>query len=207
MNEDAFTFLALGDSYTLGEAVSEKERWSVQLVVRLREDGVAIENPQIIATTGWTTDELISNIGKADVKKSYSIVSLLIGVNNQYRGYPVAQYEAEFEILLNQATKFAGGNPKNVFVISIPNYGITPFAHEKKLDVKKIGKELDEYNALAGKITLRKKANFTNISRGLGLVEKDEALVAMDGLHPSGKMYAQWVESVYSKVYDNLSSR
>ncbi|MEM9340890.1 MAG: GDSL-type esterase/lipase family protein, partial [Bacteroidota bacterium] len=154
-----------------------------------------------------TTDELKKGILDADIKKEYSIVSLLIGVNNQYRGYPISQYKKEFEELLIQAIAYAGGKPENVFVVSIPDYGVTPFSKEKGLDVKKIASELYRYNEVAETITKTKNAHFTNITKDSKLASEDQTLVASDGLHPSIKMYTQWVNAVYPSIYDNLLSR
>ncbi|MEQ6168911.1 MULTISPECIES: SGNH/GDSL hydrolase family protein [unclassified Ekhidna] len=206
MDKDGFVFLALGDSYTIGEAVNVDERWPVQLAHRLRKDSIKVD-PVIVATTGWTTDELISGIAGANLEGPYDYVSLLIGVNNQYRGYPVDQYEKEFKKLLNQAIEFAGGNPYNVMVISIPDYGMTPFAKKKILDEEKIATELDNYNAIAEKISKLRDVKFFDITPISREAKEDPSLIASDGLHPSGKMYEMWVDKIYDHVFNNLSSR
>jgi len=207
MQNQSYTFLALGDSYTIGEAVEENERWPVQLANRLKENGIAIESTEIVAKTGWTTDELQKGIEEAKISNEYSIVSLLIGVNNQYRGYEISQYEKEFGELLDQAIGFAGGESSNVFVVSIPDYGVTPFSKEKGLDSEKIARELDLYNEMAERITKSKNANFTSITEGSKKAREDLKLVATDGLHPSGKMYTQWVDKLFPSIYNNLFSR
>ncbi|MFK7953786.1 MAG: SGNH/GDSL hydrolase family protein [Ekhidna sp.] len=208
MNEKkAISFLALGDSYTIGEAVTRDERWPVQLTRKLRNDSAMIDDPVIIATTGWTTDELKKGILQADLKDKYDFVTLLIGVNNQYRGYPLSQYELEFKELLQIAIDFAQGEPSNVLVISIPDYGVTPFAQERGLSEEKIAKELDEYNAVAEKIATLRDVKFFNITEDSRMAKEDTSLVASDGLHPSGKMYEQWVNTIYSHTLSNLSSR
>ena len=206
MPENGFIYLALGDSYTIGEAVNVDERWPIQLAQRLRKDSIKID-PVIVATTGWTTDELISGIVKADVEGTYDFVSLLIGVNNQYRNYPIDQYEKEFKTLLDQAIQFAGGNPYHVIVVSIPDYGVTPFAQKKLLDEEKIARELDSYNAIAEKIAKLRDVEFINITHGSRTAKNDPSLIASDGLHPSGKMYGTWVDEMYEHVFNNLSSR
>ena len=206
IDKDGFVFLALGDSYTIGEAVNVDERWPVQLAHRLRKDSIKVD-PVIVATTGWTTDELISGIAGANLEGPYDYVSLLIGVNNQYRGYPVDQYEKEFKKLLNQAIEFAGGNPYNVMVISIPDYGMTPFAKKKILDEEKIATELDNYNAIAEKISKLRDVKFFDITPISREAKEDPSLIASDGLHPSGKMYEMWVDKIYDHVFNNLSSR
>lgn len=182
-------FLALGDSYTIGESVAEAERWPNQLAAKLE-----IAQPHIIATTGWRTDNLKDAIEAANLKPEYDLVSLLIGVNNQYQGKPMAVFEREFEELLQTSIKLAQGKKKNVFVVSIPDYGYTPFGKAKQ---EKISAELDQYNASSKRIAARYGVKYfyiTEISRN-GL--NDPELVASDGLHPSGKMYAQWVEMIY----------
>lgn len=206
MSDEGFILLALGDSYTIGEAVNVDERWPVQLAKRLRKDSIQVD-PVIVATTGWTSDELQSGIVKADIDGTYDFVTLLIGVNNQYRGYPVDQYEREFKSLLDQAIQFAGGNPHNVMVISIPDYGVTPFAVKKMLDASKIASELDNYNAIAEKITKLRDVKFIDITPGSRNAKDDASLIASDGLHPSGKMYEMWVDKMYDHVFNNLSSR
>ncbi|MEP5612865.1 MAG: SGNH/GDSL hydrolase family protein [Cyclobacteriaceae bacterium] len=207
MEDETLSFLALGDSYTIGEAVKEYERWPVQLVSRLRKNNISIEEAKIVAKTGWTTDELIAAIEERDIQRTYDLVTLLIGVNNQYRGYPIEQYEKEFEELVTKAIKYAAGIPENVFVISIPDYGVTPFAVEKELDAAKIASDLEAYNDIARRIATSKNIIFTDITQDSKDAKNDPSLTAKDGLHPSSKMYALWVEALYLSIYDNLSTR
>lgn len=207
MQNQTFSYLALGDSYTIGEAVDEKDKWPAQLVERLKEDDIKVLAPRIIAQTGWTTDDLLGAIEKASIQESYDMVSLLIGVNNQYRGYPIDQYKKEFEKLLTLAVQFAGDNAQGVFVVSIPDYGVTPFVKEKGGDPVNIASELDEYNKIAKEICETRGVSFTSITAGSKMAKEDETLVAKDGLHPSGKMYTQWVDRIYQVVFDGLSSR
>ena len=190
---NSLSYLALGDSYTIGESVNESERWPNQLADALTKKGVAVSQPKIIATTGWRTDNLKEAIIKADLKNNYDLVSLLIGVNNQYQGKPADQYAVEFEDLLKTAIQLAKGKPTNVFVVSIPDYGYTPFGLAKK---ETISKQLDEFNAINKKISKKYKVayyNITDISRK-GIEEP--SLVADDKLHPSGKMYTLWTERI-----------
>jgi lysophospholipase L1-like esterase len=190
------SYLALGDSYTIGESVKEKERWPVQLAKALTKKGIRVAPPRIIATTGWRTDNLKEAIIKAELKNEYDLVSLLIGVNNQYQGKPASQYAQEFEELLTMAIQLAQGKSSNVFVVSIPDYGYTPFGVPKK---ETISKEIDEFNAINQQIAEQHKVAYysiTEISRhGLD----DPTLVAEDGLHPSGKMYSLWVNHISEK--------
>jgi lysophospholipase L1-like esterase len=187
------TYLALGDSYTIGESVSGQERWPNQLADVLTKKGMPIGQPKIIATTGWRTDDLKNAMTRAQLKPEYDLVSLLIGVNNQYQGKPAEQYAVEFEELLKWSIELAKGNERNVFVVSIPDYGFTPFGLKKK---ETISQQIDAFNAINQRIAEKYGVtyyNITDISRA-GL--DDPSLVAADGLHPSGKMYAKWVERI-----------
>lgn len=192
--EKKVKFLALGDSYTIGESVAEPERWPVQLIEQIKiEKGIDCDAPRIIATTGWRTDQLKSAIATSGIRPGeFNFVSLLIGVNNQYQGKTAESYASEFEELLNKAIELAG-DKKRVFVISIPDYGYTPFGKSKQ---EKISSELDAFNDINRLISKKMGVKYfyiTDISRR-GLAEPD--LVANDGLHPSGKMYREWVELI-----------
>ncbi|WOK09603.1 SGNH/GDSL hydrolase family protein [Imperialibacter roseus] len=195
-------FLALGDSYTIGESVAENERWPVQLAAALSQSGVSVAPPKIIATTGWTTDELQKGIEKASPKPPYDLVSLLIGVNNQYRGRSLDEYKRQFEALLVQAINFADGKAEKVFVVSIPDYGVTPFAADR--NPEKIGKEIDAFNRAAEAISKKFGVAFVNITPGSREAANDPELVASDGLHPSGKMYTQWVSEIFPIVEEMI---
>lgn len=192
-------FLALGDSYTIGEGVAPEERWPVQLAARLREHGIAIGEPRLIATTGWTTDELEAGIDAAAVREpipaDHALVSLLIGVNNQYRGRPLAEYEVQFSALLERAVGFAGDDPARVLVLAIPDWGVTPFAIQSGRDRAQIASQLDAFNAAARRIAETRGAHFIDIapiSRERG---GEAAMLAADGLHPSAALYALWAEA------------
>ncbi len=194
---NSISFLALGDSYTIGESVKESERWPNQLAHALDRKGIKVSPPRIIATTGWRTDNLSDAIAKADLKSNYDLVSLLIGVNNQYQGKPTDQYSIEFEALLKTAIRLAKGDRANVFVVSIPDYGYTPFGSAKK---ESISKQIDEFNEINKKITEKYKIAYYNITGISRQALEDPTLVAADGLHPSGKMYTLWV----SKIMETL---
>ncbi|MFT4738157.1 MAG: lysophospholipase L1-like esterase [Cyclobacteriaceae bacterium] len=189
------SYLALGDSYTIGESVSPFDRFPAQLVAASIDSGVDVNEASIIATTGWTTDELLSGIDNAGIEgQVFDIVTLLIGVNNQYRGYAVSQYEEEFKTLLAAAISFAGNDEGKVMVVSIPDYGVTPYG--RRGDPDKIAKELDNYNQIAKSISMEHKVDFFNITEISREAIEDENLTASDLLHPSGKMYKRWVEEV-----------
>jgi lysophospholipase L1-like esterase len=182
-------YLALGDSYTIGESVAVEERYPVQLARELK-----MPAPEIIARTGWTTDELNAAIDKADPHGPYDLVTLLIGVNNQYRGRSADQYRTEFTALLQRAIGFAGGKARNVVVVSIPDWGVTPFAKDR--DRAKIAREIDQFNAINREETLRAGARYVDITPFSRTAAADPSLVAGDGLHPSGKMYSEWTRLI-----------
>jgi lysophospholipase L1-like esterase len=186
-------FLALGDSYTIGESVKEEERWPEVLAAELRKKGKTVDKPRIIATTGWRTDQLKKAIEDAQLKPEYNLVSLLIGVNNQYQGKSAESYAPEFEELLNIAIKLAGGKKENVFVVSIPDYGFTPFGQPKQ---EQITKALDEYNAINKKISKKAGVRYVNITDISRKGFEQPELVADDKLHPSGVQYKLWVDLI-----------
>lgn len=181
-------FLALGDSYTIGEQVAERERWPVRLAAALRTAGIDVADPRIIARTGWTTDELAAGIDAAHVSGTYSLVSLLIGVNNQYRGRTAEEYRGQFRGLLDLAIGFAGARAPRVIVLSIPDWGVMPFAEGR--DRAAIGREIDSFNAAARDEVLRAGAHWVDVTPTSREARADWA--APDGLHPSGAQYAAW---------------
>lgn len=186
-------FLALGDSYTIGESVSEFQRWPEQLANALQTRGVHCERPEVVAMTGWRTDQLRDAVLKKGFANDFDLVSLLIGVNNQYQRLALDAYAMEFKALLRLAIESARNDPGKVFVLSIPDYGYTPFGEKNK---EAITKEIDAFNAINRQISEANGVRYvyiTDITR-LGLA--DRTLLAEDGLHPSGKMYALWVERI-----------
>jgi lysophospholipase L1-like esterase len=199
MIEEKVKFLALGDSYTIGQSVEIKERWPVQLIDSLRKRGMDCYNASIIATTGWRTDNLKDGITNANAKLSnnYNLVSLLIGVNDFYQGKSVSSYAVGFKELLAKAIQLAGNNKAHVFVMSIPDYGYTPFGESNQ---ETISKGIDEFNAVNKSIAQDFGVAYFNITeisrRGL----QEPSLLAGDGLHPSGKMYAEWVDLILANA-------
>jgi lysophospholipase L1-like esterase len=190
--------LALGDSYTIGQGVAEAERWPVQLATRLRENGLRVEPPYIIARTGWTTRSLMAAIEREDPQGPFDLVSLLIGVNDQYGGRDAGEYRADFRTLLQQAIGFAGGEPERVVVLSIPDWSVTPFASER--DRTRIAREIDRFNLINREETERAGAHYVDVTPLSRLAAQEPGLLASDGLHPSGAMYARWVEEALPSV-------
>ena len=191
-------FLALGDSYTIGESVAAGDRWPNQLARVLRARDINAADPEIIAKTGWTTDELSAAIDAAQPKGPYELVTLLIGVNNQYRGRDAEQYRGEFRTLLGRAVTFAGGRAGHVVVVSIPDWGKTPFAAGRDRD--KIAAEIDRYNTINREETLKAGARYADITPISREVTTHPELAAADGLHPSAQMYARWIPLIEAQA-------
>ena len=203
VQKDTIRYLALGDSYTIGESVAPIDRYPEQLAGRLKATGIPISDPVIIARTGWSTGDLISAMDANPPSPPFRIVTLLIGVNNQYRQLGLSGYEVQFKELLNRAIQYAGR--ERVFVFSIPDYAYTPFG-QRTSDPSRISREIDEYNALNRKITEGQGVLYFDITpisrRGL----EEPALVASDGLHPSGEMYRCWVEVALPAISQRLKN-
>lgn len=185
-------FLALGDSYTIGESVGETERWPVQLTLRLRDEAVFIEEPTILAETGWTTSELHAGIIDRSLENDYDLVSLQIGVNNQYRGLPIENYRTEFRNLLLTSIKCARNDPGRVIVLSIPDWGMTPFAEAE--DREQIRCEINRLNTVNRSEAETGHVRYIDVTAISRLACENPSLIASDGLHPSGRMYSMWVE-------------
>lgn len=193
--EPPYQVLALGDSYTIGESVAEAERWPNHLQQLLAKENLHCAAPRIIAKTGWTTDELQNALEQNELQPAYHLVTLLIGVNNQYRGRDAEQYRVELRELIQFAISKADGNPNRVVLLSIPDWGVTPFA--KGRDRAKIANEIDVYNQVKKEEAERAKVRFVDITDITRDIAGDKAeLIADDGLHPSGKMYRQWAQRV-----------
>ena len=197
----ALRYLALGDSYTIGEDVPVPSRWPVQLAAKLRARGIAIDDPQIVAVTGWTTDELSAGMDQAALVPGYDVVTLLIGVNNQYRGRSLEEYREQLRALLLRAVALAGRRAESVVVVSIPDWGVTPFGYASGRDRAQVARELDAFNAAAHDEATQAGAHFINIT---GISREHASWVASDGLHPSGAQYALWTEAVEPAVMEAL---
>jgi lysophospholipase L1-like esterase len=188
-------YLALGDSYTIGEGVDAAQRWPAQLARELRAGGVDIGEPRIIATTGWTTDELAAAIAAAQPLGHFDLVTLGIGVNDQYRGRSVAEYRAQLTSLLDTATALAGGHAERLMMLSIPDWGVTRFARDERRDAAAIGHEIDAFNEAARAMCEARRIAFVDITPASRDGGEAEAMLVHDGLHPSGAMYARWVDA------------
>ena len=202
-NSEPAQFLALGDSYSIGEGVDERDRWPMQLASLLRMRGIAIADPQIIARSGWSTDELADaidlDVGQGLLKDRYDLVSLQIGVNNQYRGRSVEEFSIQFRYLLGRAIAFAGGLPAHVLVLSIPDWGCTAFAQASGRDRSQIARELDAFNEEIAAACVAREVTFVDITDLTRKLELAGLLVA-DGLHPSAAMYTLWVERIAQAI-------
>ena len=196
------TFLALGDSYTIGHSVPEAERFPNQIVQLLKNDNIKISDPEIIAVSGWTTTNLINELNTKSPQNNYSLVSLLIGVNNQYRGGSIEDYKTEFTLLVNRSIQYAGNNRNNVFVLSIPDYSVTPFA--QNTDTQKIASEIDSFNLANKTISAQLGVNYLDITPISREAVNDPALIARDGLHPSGRQYKIWADMLASLMKKSL---
>lgn len=198
MTKHHFTYLALGDSYTIGEGVPVNENFPYQTVQLLRKNNLHLHAPEIAAKTGWVTFELAEYILHTKFNEHYDFVTLLIGVNNQYRGLSADDYKNDFEFLLRKALHFAGEKNNHVIVLSIPDWGATPFAKSK--DRKKISAEIDTYNSFNKKISEQYKVHYINITENTREDAKDKSFLTADGLHYSGKEYAKWAKAVAEKI-------
>ncbi|MFM7222146.1 MAG: GDSL-type esterase/lipase family protein [Bacteroidota bacterium] len=191
-------YLALGDSYTIGEGVPIFDSFPYQTVQRLRSAGHAIEAPEIVAKTGWTTDELMNGIKNQQLLNTYSFVSVLIGVNNQYRGRDPQEYSKQFQSILELSINKAGNRPERVVVLSIPDWGCTPFAEGR--DRNKISAEIDLFNSINQLGAIQYGVHYIEITKESRACLNDRTLVAADGLHPSGKEYAKWADQLSGAV-------
>jgi lysophospholipase L1-like esterase len=194
MQNKPLRYLAIGDSYTIGESVPLNKNFPNQTAALLKKNKKAIEEPTIIAKTGWTTDELQEQLSRTRLAVPFDFVTLLIGVNNQYRGRSSDEYAKHFEELLQQAIGYAGGQANHVIVLSIPDWGVTPFAEGR--DRKQISTAIDLYNGINERISKQYKVHYINITTFTREAVIDKTLVAKDGLHPSAKDYARWAEKV-----------
>ncbi|MBL4849174.1 MAG: SGNH/GDSL hydrolase family protein [Planctomycetes bacterium] len=191
-------YLALGDSYTIGQSVAPAKRWPVQLAVLLRTSGLSVAEPEIVARTGWTTGDLLAGLERAAPKGPYDLVTLLIGVNNQFRGLDAEAYRKELRVLLGRAIELAGGRADRVVVLSTPDWGVTPFA--ARYDPAKVAAEIDAFNRIEEQEALAFSVAWVDVTPISRRADVDAGLVAPDGLHPSGQMYGEWAKAALPSV-------
>lgn len=200
--DPSYTFLALGDSYTIGESVEETERWPVQLAERLRQRGFKMAAPKIIARTGWTTTNLLKGMDNdLETQRDFDLVSILIGVNNQYQNKPITEYEEELRQIFRRAINHSKTLEAGVFAVSIPDYGYTPFGSRDKED---ISAEIDRFNAVFKRVAAEFNVDFYNITPISREAEANPGLITSDDLHPSAEMYRQWVDLFAAQVAEKL---
>jgi lysophospholipase L1-like esterase len=201
--KDSLAYLALGDSYTIGTSEKPEFSWPQQLAEKMVTKGKLVETPKIIAGAGWTTTKLISEIQSADLKMDYDLVSLLIGVNNQYRGLDIDLFREQFLELLDESISLAGNDATKVFVVSIPDWGVMPFA--KLRDAKKITREIGRYNAIIKAEAEKRYVLYIDITKLSRQAIVDKTLIASDSLHPSKKMYRAWVKKISKNLIKTLN--
>ena len=198
-NKD-FTLLCLGDSYTIGESVPLHEGFPYQTIQKLRKAGWSFAPAEVVAKTGWTTFELMAHLDKTILNPHYDFVTLLIGVNNQYRGLSITDFEKDFITLLQKAIAFAGGKSKKVIVLSIPDWGLTQFAKNKNVDAEKISKEIDAFNEVCQKHAASSGCHYINITDETRQAKEHPNLLASDGLHYSAVEHEVWANFVAHKI-------
>lgn len=197
-SEMNYSYLALGDSYTIGESVAEKDRWPVQLVAALHERDYKVAPPKIIAKTGWTTGNLLAAMrSELNYTRKFDLVSISIGVNNQYQGKNIEDYEEELHEIFKLALNHSKLREKGVFALSIPDYGVTPYGED---NAETIGEEIDEFNAVFRRVASEFEVDFYNITPISREAERNPELIAEDGLHPSGLMYRYWVDEIIDEI-------
>jgi lysophospholipase L1-like esterase len=203
--QESITYLALGDSYTVGEKLDEAASWPFQLASYLNSKGFSVDNPEIIAVTGWRTDELKDSIASQNYKpNTFDMVSLLIGVNNQYQKRPFKQFKQEFEDLVQTAISLSLNDEKGVFLVGIPDYSLSKFAQEKKL--RGVSLSLKRYNRFIKKMSQRYQISFYPLQKLSKPLHTNEEMLAEDLLHPSELQYGVWVDSFKEKVLEQLKS-
>lgn len=197
-----FHTLCLGDSYTIGEGVPLHENFPYQLIQLLRDKGYKFAAPEIVAKTGWTSFELLEQIERIKLNEKYDFVTLLIGVNNQYRNLSAEEFKKDFEVLLKKAIHFADGNLNNVIVISIPDWGVTPFAKDR--DAVQIASEIDAYNGVCELAAQKFQVNYVAITNDTRKAATDTSLLATDGLHYAAKEHSIWAGKAFEIIIKNL---
>jgi lysophospholipase L1-like esterase len=186
--------LCLGDSYTIAEGVALHQNFPYQLIQLLRKKNKHFAAPEIVAKTGWTSFELLEHLQHTQLESNYNFVTLLVGVNNQYRGLSTTNFAIDFEILLQKALHFVDNKSKNVIVISIPDWGVTPFAADR--NEQQITNEINAFNGICELMAQKYQTHFIDITAGTRLAKNDNTLLTTDLLHYSQKEYANWANKI-----------
>ncbi|MCT4560832.1 MAG: SGNH/GDSL hydrolase family protein [Crocinitomicaceae bacterium] len=194
LGSDEKTFLALGDSYTIGESVAPKDAWPNKLVEKLNVGGLHFDSPEIIARTGWRADELYDEAKKKTKKKEYDYVSVMVGVNNQFQGRSIDDFELKLNDLITFALNHVNRESKRVFVVSIPDYGVTPFARKRRMNVSR---EIDEWNKVIKRVAEKYGVSYIDVTEISRMAKENKGLIAKDGLHPSERMHELWADEIY----------
>ena len=197
-----YNYLALGDSYTIGESVPLNKSFPYQVVQLLRKKEFNFNAPEIIAKTGWTTEELQDAMSKVTLLSKYDFVTLLIGVNNQYRGGDAIEYKQQYEEILKKAIELANSKKDHVIIVSIPDYSVT--THAETMDTEKISREIEVFNSINKALSIQYKVQYVDITPGSKSVKNDPSLIAQDGLHPSEKQYAVWAKKIVELIASQL---
>jgi lysophospholipase L1-like esterase len=192
----------LGDSYTIGESVPLHKSFPYQVVQLLRKKEFNFNAPEIIAKTGWTTEELQDAMSKVTLLSKYDFVTLLIGVNNQYRGGDAIEYKQQYEEILKKAIELANSKKDHVIIVSIPDYSVT--THAETMDTEKISREIEVFNSINKALSIQYKVQYVDITSGSKSVKNDPSLIAQDGLHPSEKQYAVWAKKIVELIASQL---
>ena len=198
--ETSKNYLALGDSYTIGEGVSESDRWPVQLVEDLKNRGYSIDSLNIIARTSWTTDELVLGLIETPTLPEYDLITIMIGVNNQYKGRSLKNFRDELKVLIELCLKMTAGDFSKVFLISIPDWGVTPYAD--RFDGSLIADEINAFNSEIIQVSQESNIRYIDVTEISRQAAQDSRLLVADSLHPSGLMYTKWVEKIAPIIYE-----
>ena len=192
------SLLCLGDSYTIGESVPLHDSFPYKLLQLLRDNKYPFYAPEIVAKTGWTSFELLKHLEQIKLNEHYNYVTLLVGVNNQYRELSTIDFKKDFELLINKSIGFAGGKTKNVLVISIPDWGVTPFANDR--NEQQITNEINSFNGVCELMAQKYQTKYINITDETRLVKNDTSLLTADQLHYSGKEHLIWATKIYDTI-------
>lgn len=201
VEEQPLRLLSLGDSYTIGQGVNVNDRWPMQLISRLRMENFKLEEPRYIAATGWTTGDLLRAMELHLNNEKFDLVSVLIGVNNQFQGKSMEEYETELREIFRRAVKHSKNGAAGVFALSIPDYGVTPFGLEKEEEIKA---DIDAFNAIFEAVAQDFQVDFYNITPISRSAKNKPVLIAEDGLHPSATMYSLWVQQIVPDLVNKL---